>query len=496
MHPQYRSDRVGDCPICGMRLELVAAGDTGTKLDPAQGENPGTVQISTSRQQLIGVRVDEVRQAPSHSVLLVPGRVTVDDQRLYRIIAATDGWILDLESNTPGRFVRKNQLLASYYTRDLLSSQRLFLLSTSDSAQKGDFSYATVRTATSANPQFPIDSLRGLGMSDLQIEEIQRTRNATPYVNIYSPVAGYVLARSISPQQRFDKGAEFYRIADISHVWVSTDIFEKDREFLRPGTTATVRYQGREFQARMSEVLPQFDPESRVLKARFELDNPDLALLPDMFVDVELKAEKPAAITVPSDAVIDSGRRKTVYVERGSGVFQPRLVETGWRLGDRVQITRGLESGERIVVSGNFLIDSESRMRMPDSGSADSADSAKLEKDLVCGMEVDPKSSGVVKAEYKGKTYYFCSKMCKKSFESNPEQYIPKKQTAANEDQAKDPVCGMKVDPKSPDVVKTEYKGKTYYFCSPMCKKDFEANPENYVPKTAGSDKHGIHTTE
>src|ERR1019366_2914127 len=107
----------------------------------------------------------------------------------------------------------------------------------------------------------------------------------------------------------------------------------------------------------------QFDPQSRALKTRFELDNPGYFLRPDMFADVEVHVNMPSAITVPADAVIDSGRRQTVYVDRGGGFFEPRLVKTGWRLGGRVQVTAGLEAGDRIVASSNFLIDSESRMK-------------------------------------------------------------------------------------------------------------------------------------
>ncbi len=305
-------------------------------------------------------------------VLRVPGRIAVDDQRLYRIIAAADGWIVDLGQNTVGRFVKKDQLLATYYTKDLLYTERLFLLSIPaneplPTATK-DFSQASIRTAGSANPQFPIDSLRGLGMSDLQIEEIHKSRTASPHVNIYSPVSGFVLARNISPGQRFDKGTEFYRIADISRVWVWTDIFEKDREFLKPGAEATFVYQGRRFKARMSEALPQFDTQSRTLKTRFELDNPGNVLQPDMFVDVELNVEMPPAITVPADAVFDSGLRKTVFVDRGNGSFEARRVETGWRLGGRVEIVKGLMEGERVVAAANFLLDSESRMRAVSAG--------------------------------------------------------------------------------------------------------------------------------
>jgi YHS domain-containing protein len=411
-----------------MRLEKMSAGDAGGKPDAASPAASGVIPISAAKQQLIGVRMDEVKQGSSSHLLRVPGRIVVDDQRLYRIIAASDGWIRELGQNTVGRFVRQNQLLASYYTRDLLAAERLFLLSlgTNDQSQKGDISFASIRTSSSTNPQFPVDSLRGLGMSDFQIEEIYRTRTSAPQVNIYSPVTGFVLSRNISPGQRFDKGTELYRIADIAHVWVVTDIFEKDSEFARPGAMATVRYRGRELQARLSDALPQLDPQTRTLKTRFELDNPGNTLLPDMFVDVELHRDTPAAITVPADAVIDSGRRKIVYVESANAGFEPRRVETGWRLGDRIEITQGLEPGERIVVSGNFLIDSESRMRMPDGDSPSSAEKAKPVKDLVCDMEVDPQSPDTLKSEYKGKTYYFCSKPCKQSFDANPEKYVRK----------------------------------------------------------------------
>jgi Cu(I)/Ag(I) efflux system membrane fusion protein len=480
-----------------MRLEPITPGaDSGS----SGSEIPGTVHIPTDKQQLIGVRTEEVRQTSASHVLRVPGRITVDDQRLYRIVAAADGWILDLGPNAAGRFVGKDQVLASYYTRDLLGSEQLYLTSLGavNAPNQRGVSNPSLRMGASLVPQYPIDTLRGIGMHDLQIEEVNRTRTASADIKIYSPVAGYVLERNISPGQRFEKGTEFYRIADISHVWVMTDFFEKDRQFMKPGALATVRYQGRRLMACMSHALPQFDPASRVLKTRFELDNPGQVLLPDMFVDVELPVDKPEAITVPADAVIDSGRHKTVYVEKGKGVFEPRMVEIGWRLGDRVQIARGLEPGERIVVAGNFLIDSESRMKMPDSASAANTDKAKTVKDLVCGMDIDPKSANTTKTVYKCETYYFCCDSCKKSFEANPEKYVAQEAPAplAEATTAKDLVCGMNVDPKSPNTFKTQYKGKTYYFCAEMCKKSFDADPEKYVHKMAEKDMHGTHMSE
>jgi RND family efflux transporter MFP subunit len=353
--------------------------------------------------------------------------VAVDEERLYRIIAGADGWIRELGQNTAGSFVKKNQILASYYAQNLISAVQTFVfaLQTNAQAERGDATIGYQRGTTVLSLQVALDSLRGLGMSEFQIEELRQTRVAPTEIRIYSPIDGFVIARNISPEQRFGKGSELYRIADIGHVWVLTDLFEKDRQFLRRGATAIVRYQGREFHARMSDALPQFDPQTRTLKTRFELDNPGYILEPDMFVDVELPVEMPAAITVPADAVIDTGRQKTVYVERGSGMFEPRLVETGRRLGNRVQVTKGLEEGERIVVSGNFLIDSESRMKLAAVSTASMAEKVTAEKDPVCGMEVDAKAPNALKTQYRGKTYFFCSEHCKKTFEANPGKYVP-----------------------------------------------------------------------
>jgi Cu(I)/Ag(I) efflux system membrane fusion protein len=432
MHPQYSSDHSGSCPICGMSLVPVFAGSQAADSASPEASPSGTVQISAEKQQLAGVRTEEVRQAAASQWIRVPGRVTVDESRLYRIVAAADGWILKMGDSTAGTAVKRNQILASYYTPTMMVTQQnlLYALGRSDQMQKTNVALSIQRTSLPLNLETAIDGIRNLGMDDIQIQELQRTREYTSEIQIHSPVTGYVISRNISPEQHFDKGAELYSIADIRHVWVMTDIFEKDRAFLNPGDMAIVRYHGREFKARMSDTLPQFDPQTRTLKTRFELDNPGETLLPDMFVDVELHVQEPVALTAPADAIIDSGRRKTVYVEHENGVFEPRQVQIGWRLGDRVQITDGLEPGERIVVSGNFLIDSESRMRFADNGRSASEVDKEKATDLVCGMDVDPKTSGTLKTQYKGKTYYFCSAMCRKSFEANPGKYVPKSMAA------------------------------------------------------------------
>jgi membrane fusion protein, copper/silver efflux system len=426
MHPAYRSDRPGDCPLCGMRLVPVPSGAGPAPAGAAGGAPAGTAQVDTDKQQLMGVRIDEVPPASaSHLTLRVPGRVAVDEQRLYRVTAAVDGWIRKLGPNPAGTFVRKNEVLASYYTQNLISASQtyVFALQTNAQAQAGDATIGYQRGTTQLSLQIALDSMRALGVTEFQIAEIERTRIAPTEVRVYSPTDGFVIARGITPEQRFDKGTEMYRISDIGHVWVMAGIFEKDSEFLKPGTKAAILYQGRRLEARMSGSLPQFDPETRTLKTRFELDNPGNVLRPDMYVDVEIEAEMPEAVTVPADAIVDSGLRKVVFVDRGNGHFEPRRVEIGWRVGDRVQVSKGLMAGERIVISGTFLIDSESRMKTAAMGMLGAPAT-----DVVCGMDVDPKKATAAgrTAAREGETYYFCSDECKRKFEKEPAKYVAK----------------------------------------------------------------------
>jgi membrane fusion protein, copper/silver efflux system len=523
MHPGYRSDHPGDCPMCGMRLVPVSSIEGAANGASASKDGPGLVRVSGEKQQLIGVRTDEVDPASaSQLVLRVPGRVAVDEQRLYRITAAVDGWIRQLGDNPAGSFVRKQQVLATYYAQNLISAVQtyVFALQTNAQSLSGDATIGYQRGTTQLSLQVALDSLRALGMSEFQIKEIERTRLAPTDILVYSPINGFVTARNITPEQRFDKGTELYQIADIGHVWVMAEIFERDSGFLKPGTRATVIYQGRRLEARMSDALPQFDAQTRTLKTRFELDNPGDILRPDMFVDVELHVEMPAALTVPTDAVVDSGVRKTVYVSRGDGYFEARRVETGWRVGDRVQVVKGLMPGERVVVSGNFLLDSESRMKSAAMGIYNP------ETDPVCGMEVDhdaARNAGRA-VTHGGSTYFFCSDDCKHKFEADPGKYTesgkaesgqaaaepmngarpaggmagmkgmtgmagtaaapqvsPAKQAAAAT--VKDVVCGMNVDPKDAAAAgrTIEYNGTTYYFCSEDCKTKFKTEPTKYV---------------
>ena len=369
MHPEYKSDKPGIAPDCGMQLEPIYD-DGGQHAAPeasAAAIAPGAVNINPEKQQLIGVRVRPVEQASRTEKLRLFGRVTPDETRIYRIDGGIDGFIREMSNVTTGSQVEKHQWLATFSAPDTRAPIQAYLvaLDVLDRARKAGDGPAQIDLVTAGVRQ-AVDRLLTLGMSSLQIDDISRTRQVPPTIKITTPTTGFVLARTVSAGQKFEKGDELYRIADLRRVWILADVFGREAEYVQPGMIAQVTLPDRtsSVRARVStEVLPQFDAASQSLKVRLEADNPGFLLRPDMFVDIELLISLPPTITVPVDAVLDSGLKKTVFVERGTGVFEPRAVETGWRFGGTVEIVRGLVAGERIVVSGTFLLDSETRMR-------------------------------------------------------------------------------------------------------------------------------------
>ena len=431
MHPAYKSDKPGIAPDCGMQLEPVYADGEGPGEGAAGKQDqmlPGTVRIAPEKQQVIGVRTEVVKKAVVNHVIRALGRVAADETRTYRLIASTDGWIREANDNATGTFVKKDEILASFYSPQFRSAQLSYLsllISPEDRFQAGGRQALAPSQLASVSMQTYIDALEGLGMSEHQIKELARTKQTTDKIYIMSPVNGFIIARNVSPGQRFDKGTEWYRIADLSRVWVLADLFRNEAEYVKPGMKLKISLpqEKKEFQAVVSKVLPQFDPNSRTLKVRLELDNPAYVLKPDMFVDVEVPVQMPAALAVPVDALID-GIKKTVFVDTGDGYFEPRRVETGWRLGNLIEITGGLMPGEKVVTSGTFLVDSESRMRVAGMGIRD-----EYTRDPVCGMYLDEMKADMSgrKIEYNGQTYYFCSAECRNEFGKDPKKHSGKK---------------------------------------------------------------------
>jgi RND family efflux transporter MFP subunit len=370
MHPDYRSDHPGTCPVCGMSLTAILA-EAAAGGDRAPGAPPhGSVQVSPERQQAIGVRVGVVSRSAGTRLLRTTGRVVADENRTYPIVAAVSGWIRNVENVTTGDVVKKDQVLASFLSPDpqLETAQQSYYAGL-------DMLYRTA----SAPPQVPshgsrsaveeverlADGLRSLGVSNSQMRQLATRREMVHDIRVESPVDGVVLKRGVTSGLRFDRGFEFYRIADLNRVWILADVYGHQQPFIRRGASARITNAdgNRALSATVSPSAPIFDEATSTLKVRLEAANPRLTLKPGMFVDVEFPVDLPPALVVPADAIVDSGLRKTVFVECGDGHFEPRLVETGSRIGDDVEVTKGLTAGERIVISGTFFVDSESRMK-------------------------------------------------------------------------------------------------------------------------------------
>lgn len=407
MNPSFRSPEPGTAP-CGMPLEPVYT-------DSEAPAPPGAVRVRADRQQLIGVRVEPASRRSAERRLRLPARVVADESRLYRIFSVSEGWIRDLGRSTTGTFVERDATLASFYSQELLGPQQAYLYALEALDRFAASAGATEEqlALNRRNVRNTRQALLNLGMGETQVESIAKSREAASLVEIRAPATGFVLQRNVSLGQRFDRATELFTLADLRRVWLLADVLEADAAALKPGTRATVRAAGATtaLTAVVGASLPQFDPGTRTFKVRLEADNPGFVLRPGMLVDVEASFDLPEGIVVPASAVIDSGLRRTVFVEREEGIFEPREVTTGWRAEGDVEVVAGLDAGDRVVVSGNFLLDSESRMR------AAPPDGAKR-MDPVCRMEVDEgeaRAAGLV-LEHDGTTTFFCAPGCKDAF--------------------------------------------------------------------------------
>jgi membrane fusion protein, copper/silver efflux system len=425
MHPQYRSNHPGDCPSCGMRLEPVYT-DGATPGGAASGASipKGAIRVSTERQQAIGVKLATAERLAGTRNLRTTGRVAANENATYPLVSGVDARVREVRSPTAGTLVRKDELLATLYAPELLNAAQAYLLALNGFERLGAAAPESAQAvAARTTLERAEEGLRNLGVSEGQITELRTKRQTSPNVTIASPVDGFIVERNVLVGQSVERGRELYRIADLRRVWILADVYENQLQFVTPGVSAHIiaGRQNREYSAKVSTAQPIFDETTRTMKVRLEMDNPGFALKPGMFVDVDFAIELPPTLAVPADAIVDSGVRKTLFVDRGNGYFEPRAVETGWRIGDQVEITRGLMAGDRIVIAGTFLMDSESRMRAAAAGSV-----AESVTDVVCGMDVDPKKATAAGKTvlHDGKTYYFCSDECKQKFEKEPGKYI------------------------------------------------------------------------
>jgi RND family efflux transporter MFP subunit len=374
MNPAYRSDKPGLAPD-GMKLVPVYAGEAPaeTHQDHTAETVAGAFQISPEKQQLIGVAFSTAEIVSGGESVRAVGRVTPDETRITRVHPKIEGWIEKTQVDFTGQLIAKGAPLLSIYSPEMLASEQEFLLALR--------ARETMRSNPSQEAAFNADSLvaaarRRLELWDLsaaQLEEVEKSRTPLRAITLYSPASGYVTSRNAFPGQKVAPETELYAISDLSRIWIMADVFEVDLPKVSMGQNALVTPasgSGAGFPARVAYIQPQIDPTTRALKVRLEADNPNLRLKPDMFVNVEFRIGLPGRVTVPADAVVNTGTRQTVFVDLGDGRLEPRAVQIGERFGDRVQILAGLRAGERVVSSGTFLVDSEAQLKGRITGAA------------------------------------------------------------------------------------------------------------------------------
>ncbi|MBP1766639.1 MAG: efflux transporter, family, subunit [Candidatus Aminicenantes bacterium] len=395
MHPTFTSDKPGSCGICGMDLVRVEAEEQapppakkktmyrstmnpneisdkpgkdsmGMEMAPFEVEEGGEVsevggriqvKISPERQQLIGIKTALVRPQPIRKLIKAVGRVDYAEPNISIFNLKFDGWVEKLFVNSTGRAVRKGEPLFDIYSPELVSAQQEYLIALKASATLGDAS----SIFTSAR-----EKLRLWDMTDSQVEELGRTGEFKKTVTVYTPGSGIVIEKNVVQGQKIMAGENLFKIADLSRVWILGEVYEYELPFIKTGQEATVSlsyYPGESFSGKITYIYPYLKPETRTNQVRIEVDNPGLKLKPEMFANLEIQVDYGTKLTVPSDAVLDAGDTKIVFVAKGDGYFEPREIRLGVRGEDMYEVLGGLSDGENVVTSANFLIDSESSLK-------------------------------------------------------------------------------------------------------------------------------------
>jgi Cu(I)/Ag(I) efflux system membrane fusion protein len=368
MHPSYRSPEPGIAPDCGMQLVPVYAEDLGDTIErKTQYSLAGVAHVDSTIRQLYGIRLAKAEWSSGHERLRVYGTVFADETAIYRVNLGTDGYVKSTNGDAVGNHVLKNQRLAVIYSPEFLAVAGGYL-SANERSPNSNLKDNVAPPQNAASAQARADRLRNLGMSDVQIDEMSNTRKIPEDVYVVSPTDGFIISRDVTPGMRFERHTELYRIADLRHLWIFAEVFGEDVRAFRPGIAVQVISPdtGKTYLAHVSDVQPEFDPVTHAFKPRLELMNPGFHLRPGMSVDLELSAPTREGISIPSDAIVNTGLAKRVFVQIGEGTFVMRDIETGWTVGDRVQVVSGLRQGETVIGSGTFLIDSESSIHMPE----------------------------------------------------------------------------------------------------------------------------------
>ncbi|HUI46929.1 MAG TPA: efflux RND transporter periplasmic adaptor subunit [Nitrospirota bacterium] len=323
------------------------------------------ITLSPDKVQLIGVRTAVAEYRPLGKEIRTVGKVVPDETRLAYVNTKVSGWVKKLYVDYTGKEVVKGQPLLSLYSPDLVTAQEEYLIAI-QAAKSGSGGSGELESSQQELIESAKRRLQLWDITDQQIAELEKNGKPQTDMIIEAPLSGIVLEKMVLEGAYISPGMNLYRIADLSTIWILADIYEYEVPLVRIGQSArvTLPYQsGEAYRAEVNYVYPTLDPVTRTVKVRLVMKNPRLLLKPEMFANVEINVFSGSRLVIPRSAVIDSGMRQIVYVEKKPGVYEQRQVTLGLRGEDSVEIVKGIVKGDRVVTSGNFLIDSESQLR-------------------------------------------------------------------------------------------------------------------------------------
>lgn len=355
MHPKIIKSKPGErCPICGMNL-------VEKKINLSEQAYP-SVELTSDIVQKLGVRTTQVKKGQLWKLIKTVGYVGFNEDRLKTVSAKTDGWIENLAVRVKGLYVKKGQLMFELYSPEFLRVQKEFL-----KTQKKDKSGIRRHYSTRQESIPSRDHLRYMDIPQSMMNQIARKGKPKHRIPFYAPMQGYIIKHNIHKNQYIEEDDELITIADLSTVWVEANVYEHQLDWLRLGLIADVEVKalpGKKYKGEVNFIYPVLDEKTRSVKVRLRVPNTDGRLKPNMFAYVKIYAgPKKDVVNIPRAALIVTGERESVILDMGEGKYQPVDVVTGMQSHGTVEILSGLKKGDKIVTSGQFLIDSEANLQ-------------------------------------------------------------------------------------------------------------------------------------
>ena len=325
----------------------------------------GSVNVSPEKQQLVGIRTAVAEIRPLVKKIRTVGIVAYDETKVTQVFSKVDGWIEKLFVNYTGKLVERGEPLFTFYSPELVSTQEEYLLALRAKETLGSSSLKEISMGSASLLEAARRRLALWDISDEQIEELQKSGQPKRTLTFFSPMAGFVTKKDAFQGMKVMPDKELYTIADLSTVWVNADIYEFELAQIHLGQRASITlsyFPGRVFSGKVAWVAPVLDEKTRTVKVRLDFPNPDFTLKPEMYTNVEITIDAGRKLAVPDEAVLDSGLRKVVFLDKGDGRFAPAEVKLGGKYDKYYEVLAGLSPGEKILASASFLLDSESRL--------------------------------------------------------------------------------------------------------------------------------------